>query len=173
MRRAEIGSGGLNKSSKIDRMYACFACSLFLKMTKSNSSDRQPPESKPEPKPELSLTPPKVQRPKPPEIVQRPRRPQTTPSAKPEATPEVKPEAKPERASKVPKPRKVQDAPRLPKMEQPEPVPEYGGRKAGDRIVLPYSGKSVEISHFYETAGHWYAAFEVGCVRADLLEKSS
>jgi len=165
VRSAEIGSGGLNKSSKIDQMYACFACSPFLKMTKSNSSDRQPPESQPEPKPELSLTPPKVQRPKPPEIVQRPRRPQATPPAKSEA--------KPERASKVPKPRKVHDAPRLPKVEQPEPVPEYGGRKAGDQIVLPYSGKSVEISHFYETAGHWYAAFEVGCVRADLLEKSS
>lgn len=133
-----------------------------LKMTKSNSSDRQPSESQPEPQPELSLTPPRVQRPKRPEIVQKPQRPQpiaqTTPS---------------ERASKVPKPRKAHDAPRLPRLEQPEPVPEYGERKAGDLIVLPYSGKTVEIRHFYESAGHWYAAFEMGCVRVDLLEKLS
>jgi len=130
-----------------------------LKMTQSNSSDRQPSESNPESKSELSLTPPRVQRPKRPEIVQKPQRPQAP--------------AKPERVSKTPKPRKPNDAPRLPKIEQPEPVPEYGERKAGDEIVLPYSGKSVEISHFYESAGHWYAAFEVGCVRVDLLEKMS
>ncbi|MDJ1181197.1 hypothetical protein PJF56_20250 [Roseofilum sp. BLCC_M91] len=128
-------------------------------MTQSNSSDRQPSESQPDSKPELSLNPPRVQRPKRPEIVQRPQRPQSS--------------AKPERGSRTPKPRKSHDAPKLPKIEQPEPVPEYGERKAGDRIVLPYSGRSVEISHFYESAGHWYAVFEVGCVRVDLLEKSS
>ncbi len=127
-------------------------------MSKSKSPDSSPSEA--QSPPELSLTPPRVQRPKPPEIVQKPQKPQPAPVS-----------LKPERPSTLPKPRRATDGPRPPRVEKPEPVPAYGERQAGDEIVLPYSGKTVQITHFYESAGNWYAAFEMGCVRVDVLEK--
>ena len=122
------------------------------------------PEATTEVKPEKPLTPPRVQRPK---AVAAPSKPQPTAAAAPVSKPE-----RPSRA--VPKPRKAVEGSRdRPKPEKPEPVPEHGDRKAGDEMVLPYSGKTVQISHFYQSAGHWYAAFEVGCVRIDALDKMS
>ncbi|MDJ1185839.1 hypothetical protein [Roseofilum casamattae] len=122
------------------------------------------PDATTEAKPEKPLTPPRVQRPK-----------AAAAPSKPQPTAAATPVSKPEKSSRaVPKPRKAAEGSRdRLKPEKPEPVPEHGDRKAGDEIVLPYSGKTVQIGHFYQSAGYWYAAFEVGCVRIDALDKMS
>lgn len=77
----------------------------------------------------------------------------------PAATTTIKPSVSaPSKPHKVPKPRKV------------EPILEHDGLKAGDEILLPYSGQLVTITQFYKTISDtWYVAFEGGCVHQEAV----
>ncbi|NJO19989.1 MAG: hypothetical protein HC838_07900 [Spirulinaceae cyanobacterium RM2_2_10] len=46
----------------------------------------------------------------------------------------------------------------------------YADYKAGDRVQLPFSGKTVTIAHFYTSAsGTWYAAHDKGFMRVTAI----
>jgi len=83
-----------------------------------------------------------------------------------------KPEGPPRRPSrrpegKRPERRERSDRDREKKVvAAPEAVLSHAGYKAGDAIQLPFSGKTVAVTHFYTTqSGTWYAAYDKGFVR--------
>ncbi len=102
----------------------------------------------------------------------RPRPPQ--PTSESDAPPASKPkaEAAPRRPSrsdgKRPARKGGKSAAKAP--SAPEAVLSYEDYKAGDAVKLPFSGKTVALTHFYTTpSGTWYAAYDKGCVRVTAI----
>ena len=63
----------------------------------------------------------------------------------------------------------------LPRPKKVVPITQCGEFNAGDTVTLPYSGKSVTLTNFYQgsSSGDWWAAFEGGCVQVKALKRVS
>lgn len=67
--------------------------------------------------------------------------------------------------------RRFERRPVPPPTKAPAPISQCGNYKAGDEIVLPYSGQTVVLTYFYQSANSedFWGAFEGGCVRVSAL----